>query len=226
MGIIYEARESDLPYVETITQGWMDSDGSTVRPAEVCWHMVFVRYQGIIQPLIVGPLTSSGVVHFRKGAELLWIKFKLGTFMPHLPARTFLDCETPLPGAASQSFWLKGSAWQLPNYDNAETFINRLVRDDVLTHDPVVNGALQGQPQAVAPRTVRHRFLRTTGLTQTHIYQFERAQQASALLQQGVAILDVVDQLGYFDQPHLTRSLKRFVGKTPAQEFASACAAD
>jgi methylphosphotriester-DNA--protein-cysteine methyltransferase len=69
----------------------------------------------------------------------------------------------------------------------------------------------------MASRTVRYRFLRSTGLTQSYIRQFERAQRAEALLKQGVAILDTVHELGYFDQPHLTRSLKQFVGYTPAQ---------
>jgi AraC-like DNA-binding protein len=32
-----------------------------------------------------------------------------------------------------------------------------------------------------------------------------------------VSIGDVVYQAGYADQPHLTRSLKRFIGYTPAQ---------
>jgi methylphosphotriester-DNA--protein-cysteine methyltransferase len=45
----------------------------------------------------------------------------------------------------------------------------------------------------------------------------QRAQHAQALLQQGVSILDTVDEAGYFDQPHLTRSLKQFIGYTPAQ---------
>jgi methylphosphotriester-DNA--protein-cysteine methyltransferase len=45
----------------------------------------------------------------------------------------------------------------------------------------------------------------------------QRAHQAAALLRQGVSILDTTDALGYFDQPHLTRSLKQFVGHTPAQ---------
>jgi methylphosphotriester-DNA--protein-cysteine methyltransferase len=45
----------------------------------------------------------------------------------------------------------------------------------------------------------------------------KRAQRAAALLEQGVSILDTVHEVGYFDQPHLTKSLKCFVGKTPAQ---------
>ena len=116
-----------------------------------------------------------------------------------------------------QSFWLKGSAWQFPDYDNVEPFIDRLVREDVLVRDPVVNAALQDQLPEMPSRTVRHRFLRATGLTQSHIRQVERAQRAAALLRQGQPILDTVYEVGYFDQPHLTRALKQWIGHTPAQ---------
>jgi hypothetical protein len=70
--------------------------------------------------------------------ELLWIKFKLGTFMPQLPLR---NC-----------------------------------------------------------------------LTQTNIRQIDRAFRAAALLRQDLTILDTVWEAGYFDQPHLTHSLKQWVG--------------
>jgi len=69
----------------------------------------------------------------------------------------------------------------------------------------------------MSSRTVRHRFLRATGLSQSHVHQIERAERAAALLQQSVTILDTVYEVGYFDQPHLTRSLKRWIGYTPVQ---------
>ncbi len=217
MSIIFEERSSDSPYVETIIQGWTTCDGSAVRPAENHWHMVFTKHEGRLHPIVVGALPTSGVVSYGEGAEILWVRFKVGTYMPHLPARKLLETETLLPEAASKSFWLKGSAWQYPDFNNVETFIDRLVRDEILVCDPVVDAALQDQVLEMSLRTVRHRFLQTTGLTQSHIRQVERAKQAETLLEQGVQILDVVYQLGYFDQPHLTRSLKQFVGYTPAQ---------
>jgi len=64
-----------------------------------------------------GSHTASGKLPYIEGVELLWIKLKLGTCIPHLPTTNFLDTETILPGAASQSFWLKGSAWQFPNFE-------------------------------------------------------------------------------------------------------------
>ena len=216
MPIHYEARLSDSPYVETITRGWTEGEGAVIRPAESHWHMVRVSYQGKVQLIVTGALTQAGVVSYTEGAEILWIKFTLGTFLPGLPARTLLDRETILPEAAWHSFLLNGSTWQFPDYENAETFIERLVRAEALRSDPVVSAVLQDPPQEMASRTVRHHFLHATGLSHNHIYQIERAQRAAALLQQGVSILDTVHEAGYFDQPHLTRSLKQWVGHTPA----------
>lgn len=64
---------------------------------------------------------------------------------------------------------------------------------------------------------MQRRIVRATGLTQQTIRQIKRAHAAAALLAQGVAILDVVDQLGYADQAHLSRALRRFIGDTPAR---------
>jgi hypothetical protein len=80
--------------------------------------------------------------------------------------------------AAPYGFWLKGSAWQFPDDANVETFIDRLARQEVLVLDPVVKAMLQGLSPKITSRTVRHRFLRATGLTKLHIYQAERAQRA------------------------------------------------
>jgi len=217
MSIIHEQRLSDSPYVESVTHGWTMSEGSTIRPAEYNWHMVFVKENGRTHSLIVGPLTTAGFASWGAGAEILWVKFKLGVFMPHLPVRDFLDSEESLPGTAGKSFWLKGATWQLPDFENVDTFVNRLVRDDILVLDSIVHAASRDQLLDIPSRTMRHHFLRATGLTQSRIRQMKRAQQAAALLQQGVSILETVHEVGYFDQPHLNRALKQFVGHTPAQ---------
>jgi AraC-like DNA-binding protein len=213
----YEERASDSPFLERITRGWTEGSGSVIRPAESHWHMVLVNYQGKSQLIVTGALPTAGVVSYIEGAEILWMKFKLGAFLPDLPARMLLNREMPLPEAACQSFWLGGSTWQFPTYENVETFIHRLARAEALARDPVVSVVLQDQPQEVASRTVRHRFLRATGLSHSHIRQVERAQRAAALLAQGASIPDTMFAAGYFDQPHLTRALKRWVGHTPAQ---------
>ena len=221
MSILYEQRSSESPYVETITHGRTAGDGSAIRPAESRWHMVVARQDGDARVLVVGPWTTAGVASWTEGAEIIWVRFGLGTFMPHLPAMNSLDTETVLPGAAGRSFWLGGSAWQFPDHENVETFVERLVRDGMLVRDPIVNAVLEGSPQGLSPRTLRHRFLRATGLSQSRIRGIERAARAAALLRRGVSIPDAVHEGGYFDQPHLSRSLKRWVGRTPAQIVAA-----
>ncbi len=103
------------------------------------------------------------------------------------------------------------------NYENVETFVERLVREDLLVSDPVVKAVLAGQPPEMSLRTVRRRFLLATGLTYKVIAQIERAKQAADLLEQGVSLLETAYQAGYADQSHMTRSLKHFIGHTPAQ---------
>ena len=179
--------------------------------------MVVVRQQGSIHLVLVGPWTTAGVVTYTADVELLWIKFRLGAFLPHWPVRAVLDRETILPGATRQSFWLQGSAWPYPDYEHADTFVNRLVQAEVLVHDPVVDAMLHGHLPTLAPRTVRQRFARATGVTHSHIRQVARAQRAAALLQHGTSIADAVYALGYYDQPHLNRALKRWIGQTPTE---------
>jgi AraC-like DNA-binding protein len=217
MTILFEERASDSPYVALVQRGRTARDGRVLRPTESHWHMVLLRYKGETRFLVVGPWTTTGVLSYPEGAELLWIKLKPGTFLPHLPARHILNKETPLPQATSNTFWLHGSTWQFPDYDNVETFIERLTRQEALVCDPVVSAALQDQPQALSPRTIRHRFLQATGMTQSHIRQIDRARRAETLLRQGMSILDTVYEAGYFDQPHLTRALKQWIGYTPTQ---------
>ena len=122
-----------------------------------------------------------------------------------------------LSAAARQSFWLNSDTSQTPDFENVETFVNWLAHDELLLRDPVVNAALQDQTLDIPARPLRHRFQQVTGLTQSHIRQIERAQYAVNLLEQGVSILDTVVEAGYADQPHMTRSLKLFMGQTPAQ---------
>jgi methylphosphotriester-DNA--protein-cysteine methyltransferase len=73
------------------------------------------------------------------------------------------------------------------------------------------------QGEVLSLRSAQRHFLRATGLTHSTVRQIERARHATNLLKQGVSILDTVYEAGYFDQAHLTRSLKYRIGQTPAE---------
>ncbi|MGE5334743.1 MAG: helix-turn-helix domain-containing protein [Nitrososphaerota archaeon] len=217
MSLIFEDRLSDAPYVDRIWRSHSEVAGPFVSMALNRMQMVVWTDRGKTYFTVRGPETKATPAHCPVHAEFVGIVFKCGVFMPHLPLTSLLDSAVTLPGAASASFWLRGSVWQFPTYDNADTFVARLMRDGSLVYDPAVDDALQGRLTDLSLRSAQRRFVRATGLTQSAIRQIERARYATTLLRQGVPILDTVFQTGYFDQPHLTRSLRHFIGQTPAQ---------
>jgi methylphosphotriester-DNA--protein-cysteine methyltransferase len=143
--------------------------------------------------------------------------------MPRLDLRRLVDGSMTLPGVEATarsrrgSFRLDGDMWELPGPDNADVFVDRLVRAGLLAHDAVAVAALHDDVDGLSTRSVERRVARATGLTRGAIRQMQRAEQAVDLLARGVPALDVARRAGYADQPHLTRSLKRFVGQTPSQ---------
>ena len=86
----------------------------------------------------------------------------------------------------------------------------------ILVRDPVVEAAIRGDAPDASARSLQYRFLRATGLPHKTIRQIERAHGAASLLEGGAPISDIALELGYFDQAHLTNSLRRFLGETPA----------
>jgi hypothetical protein len=155
MDFVFEGRLSDSPYVEAI---WRTESGSTqsfISLAASQWEMVITRQARRTTLTVRGPETNARPAPVPQDAEFFGIIFKLGTFIPHLPTPNLVNREFNLPEAAGESFWLHGSAWPFPDYENADTFINRLVRDGLLVHEPVVEAVLQAQPPALSLRSER-----------------------------------------------------------------------
>jgi AraC-like DNA-binding protein len=185
------------------------------------WEIVVTRQEAETWVTLRGPETRASTAPVPTDAEFFGVTFSLGTFMPSLDMQRLADRELTLPLASKTSFWLEGSAWEIPTPDNADVFVDRLVGAGLLVHDPVAAAALlddEGSEVAgLSTRTVERRVARATGLTRGTIRQIRRAERAVELLGRGMPALEVARRAGYADQPHLTRSLKRFVGQTPSQ---------
>jgi hypothetical protein len=212
-----DQRPSDSPFVERIWRARSEHGGPFLSIAMSHWEMVVTKLNGRTTVTVRGPETKATSLRCPAGGEWLGIRFRLGTIMPELPARALVDAATDLPETGRNAFWLHGSALEVPDFDHAEAFVDRLVRDGLLVRAPVVDAVLHGELTERSLRTAQRHFVRTTGLTHGDVRRIERARYATTLLQQGVAILDTVHEAGYFDQPHLTRSLKHFIGHTPAE---------
>lgn len=217
--IIFDAeRPSDSPFVERVWCSHSEGTHPFLSIAASRLELVVTKLQGQITLTVRGPETKATPVDDCP-AEGEWVGILLapGVFLPHLPARSLVDGQIHLSAASDTTFWLGGETWQFPTYENAETFVGWLVQEGLLVRDPLVEAALQGYRTDLTPRSVQYRFLQALGIPQSTVRQIERARYATCLLQQGVSIPDTMWQAGYYDQPHLTRSLKHFIGHTPAE---------
>ena len=219
MDLTCEERGSDSPLIERIWRSQNPAPGAFISIANGHLSMVVSKIHGKSFVTVRGPETFATPAYQPDDAEFFGIEFKPGAFLSKFPAAQIMDrCDANLPHASGQAFWLNGSAWQFPTYENADTFVDWLLRDHLLVHDPLVEAVLQGQrPGEMSIRTVQRRFLQATGMTYNTTRSIERARHATRLLKEGVSIFDTVEQTGYADQPHLTRALKHFIGQTPAQ---------
>ncbi len=216
--LVFEDRPSDSPLVERIWRCHSERAGTFLSVAASHCEMVLTRHQGKMVMTLRGPETSATTLDCPADGEWLGIRLSLGTFLPHHPVATLIDRrDVNLPGVTGRSFWLQGSAWEYPGFENAETLVTRLLRAGLLAHDPAVSAALNGEWQALSRRSTQRHFLQATGMTHGAYRRIERARYATTLLRRGLSILDTVHQAGYFDQAHLTRSLRRLIGETPSR---------
>jgi AraC-like DNA-binding protein len=214
---IIEDSLSSSPFVERIWRTRSVPAESFMSVAVNRWEMVVTRQDGGAYVSLRGPETRATTSPIPQDAQFVGIQFRPGAFIPRLPAGRLVNSQVDLPELGDGCFWLGNQAWETPSYENAEVFVNRLVREGLLALDPEVEAMAQGFSTSLSPRSLQRRFLRATGLTQGAFRQIERATSAVEQLDRGAPILDVVERNGYSDQAHLTRSLKRFAGQTPAQ---------
>jgi Helix-turn-helix domain len=218
MEFVFDIRSANSSFVEMVWHTHSERAGSFTSVAASNWEIVITTSGGKTMITARGPETRASKADFPADAEFFGITFKLGTFMPQLPIKTLLDRQdVTLPEASSNSFWLHDSAWELPTFENADVFVGRLIRQGILVRDPVVEATIQGHTPETSIRSLQYRFLQATGLTHKTIEQIERARSAVSLLERGTPISETAFELGYFDQAHLTNSLKRFIGRTPAR---------
>lgn len=217
MAIIFEDRPSDSPFVERIWRSRCEVPGPFLSLALNRWQLVVWSARGRTYFTVRGPETHATLAESPEHDDYVGIVLKPGVYMPFLPVTSLVDRAVTLPEATSRSFWLNGSAWRYPGFEQADTFISRLAREGLLVREPSVGAILQGYPIYLSPRSIQRRVAQATGLTLGTMRQIERARYALDLLRQGASIADTVALAGYFDQPHLTRSLTRYIGQTPGQ---------
>jgi AraC-like DNA-binding protein len=213
----FEDRASDHPFIEKVWRCRSERADRFLSVAANTFEMAITHLNGEHFFTLRGPETIATSVDCPADGEWICIRFKAGTFIRWLPPGVLRDrSDVTLPGASKRRFWLNGSAVEYPDFENAEVFVNRLAGIGILQRDPIVDDTLRRRPRELSLRSAQRRFLQATGVSYATFRQIERARNAALLLRENASILDVVERGGYFDQAHLTRSLRRFIGETPA----------
>ena len=217
MSFEYEERPSASRFVDVIWRTHDTSDGTYLAAADACWDMVFIRSEFGNRSLLSGPSSTITPVPYRAGNRNVGIRFRRGSFLTHVPTTLMVVTTEQLPMPTVESFLLAGEEWPMPTFETADDFVAELEHRELLGDDSVVMAALRGDDPGLTPRSVQRHVSQVTGLTANQIRQIVRARTASERLQRGEPILDVAHDLGYADQAHLTRDLRRMTGFTPGQ---------
>jgi AraC-like DNA-binding protein len=217
VGLRFETRASDSPWVDTVWTCTSEQVVAMTSVATACWGLVFWTREGAAYASISGPETGTRTAPVPQGASFVGIEFAVGTWLRAAPVSELVDTGVELPDATHRTFRLDGLRFETPGPDDAEALVGRLVHAGALIRDPLVSDLRHGRSTAVSERSVQRRFRAATGLTQGAVRQIERVREASVLLAAGVPVADVVSGLDYFDEPHLARALRRYIGRTARQ---------
>ena len=216
--IEFDDRESDSPYVERIWRSRSRRGGSFLSMAEGNIELVFTRLPEFLAVTLRGPVTRGTVVECPPNGEWLAIRFRLGTYLPQIPTSALIDHQNmQLPVLANGRFLFSDLTWEIPSYDSAEHLVARLARAGVIARSHATDAAVDGDVDWMSQRSVQRHFRRATGMTFTSYQQIQRARRAAALLVGGSSVLEATNGAGYFDQAHLTRSVRQLIGMTPAR---------
>lgn len=218
MLIEFEHRQSSSPYVERIWRSRSRQGGYFLSMAESSIEIVFTSLPDFSAVTLRGPVSRGGLVECPANGEWLAIRFRLGTYLPKIPTVALIDHQNvDLPVLPDGRFWFSGQAWEIPTYDNAEDFVARLAHARIIVLSHATDAAIEHDIRRMSLRSTQRHFRHVTGMTISSFRQIERARHAATLLTDGSSILDATFDAGYFDQAHLTRSVKQLIGMTPAR---------
>lgn len=214
---IETAKGLESPHLKSITRTRFAAAGATLMQPDGCWDFAVLKRESGTRVLRTGLTTRPVTYEHEAGDEVLTISFRPSAFMTLMPGQAMRNEGVLLPEIGRDRFWLGTDVLEIPNFDNADVFAQRLIRSSIVESNPIVASLLDGRPRAMSERTMQRHFLQTTGLTYKSFTQIERAQKAVSLLQMGRPAADVGFALGFTDQAHMINSLRAIMGQTPRQ---------
>lgn len=212
---MYEERSSLSHLIEYVWMASIDITGGYTHPANEHWGLTFLNDHGVYEARLQGPATQPTKYSYREGQEYWGVALKTHVFLKSIQKRDILNNIIDLP-VKDTTFTLAGGIFTIQPYEKVELLVDEMEQKGILLADSHIAEALSLDTK-LSKRSLQRHFSSTAGLSEQTIQQIARARRAYYLLEQGTAINDVVHEMNYADQAHLTRSLKILAGQTPAK---------
>jgi len=209
-------RSSPHPWIDRVWQTVCLEDGVYKATPDGSWDLILsVSPDGQPTIFLSGQATEPVEVPYLAGEHSVVI-----SFAAHVHLTTDKEVRT---GAAirllpveGEVFRLDGVELPLPTFGNAEQLTEMMVAANLLQSNDLVAKAFTEKPKAASRRSVQQHFKKTTGITQKDFQLIRRAQEAVRRLKLGDTSASVAADLGYTDQSHMIKSIKKIMGHLPS----------
>lgn len=219
---MWEQRASTSPEIRTVWRAFAEEDADYTDEASEHWGLSFIRRaDDSLAAELAGPRIEALPIRGCKGESYWGVELAAHVVIPAVDKALLRGAIAELP-VVEGDVVIAGRHYPVPGWEELEGFVARLVSDGVMVADADIRRALAGDDRGLALRSWQRRFASVTGLRRKEIERLERSRQAYRLLSQGVPPSEVAVLVGYADQAHLTRELRRIRGETPARILAAA----
>ena len=218
---MWEQRASTCPEIRTVWRAFVEEDAGYVDEASEHWGLSFIlRADGSLAAELAGPRIEGLPIRAHVGEAYWGVELAAHVVSPGVDKALLRGAIAELPVADGQVS-IGGRRYPVPRWEELEGFVARLVDDGALVSDDDIRRALDGDDVGLSRRSWQRRFRSVTGLRRKEIERLDRCRYAYRLLCEGRRPAEVAAAVGYADQAHLTRELRRIRGETPARILAA-----
>lgn len=209
-------RSSFHPWIETVWQTLCLSDGIYKATPDGAWDLIrSVAPGGKSMVFLTGQATEPVDVPYLEGEHSVVISFAAHVYLAGDREVRTGAAVRPL-NVKDDGFFLNDVELPLPTFLNAESLVDGMIEAGLLLSDDIVARAFTAKPKAASRRSVQQHFKNTTGITQKDFQLIRRAQEAVRRLKDNQNAAAVAIDLGYTDQPHMIKSIKKIMGALPS----------
>ncbi|MFW3168466.1 helix-turn-helix domain-containing protein [Geodermatophilus sp. CPCC 206100] len=221
---MWEQRASGSPEIRSVWRAFVEEDAGYTDEASEHWGLSFIRRpDGSLAAELAGPRIEGLPIRAHIGETYWGVELAAHVFIPGVDKALLRGAIAALP-VADGRVTIGGRRVPIPAWEELERFVSRLVAEGVMVADADVRRALGGDDDGLSLRSWQRRFRAVTGLRRKEIERLDRCREAYRLLSEGVSPVEVAVAVGYADQAHLTRELRRIRGETPARILAAVTA--